>query len=346
MPDLLPAGPVLFRWGGTEWQASIETTHSHQTIAGADLNATRILQLNREVASTVRLRHTGSTVRDLFIGASDYDTTFHPEWEQQPLKTAIFLDAAASEAGRWSADPVVRKVNINSPGNTIERKSFYRPFRTGLEVKGAWLNVYAHTLWITDTFTAIDIDQGPVMAGPAKFIDINHYCIEARGQSKAWTTFFRSTGHFMEQVELIHCTFIGAQFIRMDGRPATNSAGNSPAYDMIIDHNYINVYDTMEAPEAQLPDKVYSGIYLNLPPLVASGPGKITRAISGSRTIPARGRRPDAGHFFMRKATAGASLFRKMTFPAPGPTNAFTSGQESRSRHRIRWLRVMSRSGT
>ncbi|MEI2727218.1 MAG: right-handed parallel beta-helix repeat-containing protein [Verrucomicrobiota bacterium] len=313
-----PPGQYCFDGAAPEWQASIETTHSHQTIAGADLNATRILQLNREVASTVRLRHTGSTVRDLFIGASDYDTTFHPEWEQQPLKTAIFLDAAASEAGRWSADPVVRKVNINSPGNTIERKSFYRPFRTGLEVKGAWLNVYAHTLWITDTFTAIDIDQGPVMAGPAKFIDINHYCIEARGQSKAWTTFFRSTGHFMEQVELIHCTFIGAQFIRMDGRPATNSAGNSPAYDMIIDHNYINVYDTMEAPEAQLPDKVYSGIYLNLPPLVASGPRKNYSRDIRFTNNSCTGRAPGRGAFFYAEGNCRGITFSENDISCAG----------------------------
>jgi hypothetical protein len=293
-----PPGQYYFDGAAPGWQASIETTHPDQTIAGADINATRVLQLNRDVASTVRLRHTGSTVRDLFIGAADHDTAFHPEWEAQPLNAALFLDAASTEQTRWPSDPVVRNVNINSPGNTIARQSFYRPFRTGIRITGAWLNIYAHTLWITHTFTAIDIDQGPVMAGPAKFIDINHYCIEAIGKSRVWTTFFRSTAHFMEQVELIHCTFIGAQFIRMDGRPGTNTAGHYPAYNMIIDHNYINVYDTMEAPEAHSSDPVYSGIYLNLPPLISTdSQTNYSRDIRFSNNS-CTGRTPTRGAFF------------------------------------------------
>ncbi len=72
----------------------------------------------------------------------------------------------------------------------------------------------------------------------------------------------------MEQVELIHCTYIGSQFICMDGAKLSPGDDNStktattPVYNMIVDHCYINsLWLPSPSEEAK-----WSGIYLNLPP--------------------------------------------------------------------------------
>ena len=191
-------------------------------------------------------------------------------------------------------------MNINSLGNTIKLHGYSRPFETGILVTGSWLNVYVHTMWMSDLYTAIDVNEGAVMGGPAKFIDVNFYGTHEREQTKAWTIFFKSLTRFMEQVELIHCTFIGAQFIYMDGSNRASDAfqGTTPVYDMVIDHNYINVVDTFQAPEAKSPDKRYSGIYMHLPPACPQdGVVRYSRDIRFTNNS-CTGRAPADGAFF------------------------------------------------
>ena len=125
-------------------------------------------------------------------------------------------------AMHWSLDPQILNVTVNTTGNNIVITDYYRPFQEGVQVTGPWLNVYVHTMSMRDVFNAININQGERIAGPAKFIDVNVYSTAPQGAppdkvSTTWNTFFKSEGHFMEQVELIHCTYIGSQFIYMDG---------------------------------------------------------------------------------------------------------------------------------
>jgi hypothetical protein len=263
-----PPGDYYFDGAAPEGGGTIESSDSYQTFAGAGMNTTRLLQKNRTVPSTIRLRHDGCSVQSLFIGSADQSDQWNEEWERNPhAGAAIHLDAPVSQGQKWTCDPTITNVNINSLGNTIALQGYCRPFRTGIKVSGSWLNIYVHTVWMTDLYTGIEVDQGPVMAGPAKFIDVNFYSTHEWQKSVMWSVFFKSICHFMEQVELIHCTYIGSQFIYMDGHPLPDDPSNStPCYNMVIDHNYINVYDTFRAPEAKLADPKYSGIYLNLPP--------------------------------------------------------------------------------
>ena len=196
----------------------------------------------------------------MHISSADYADAFNKDWDAAPHQVAIHL---AAPSGTWSTDPQIRDVNINASGNNIFEKAYYRPFQQGIRVTGAWLNVYVHTVWIRDVFNAIYVNQGALIAGPAKFIDVNAYAStppENGGGSRTWNIFFKSEGHFMEQVEIIHCTYIGSQFIYMSG--STPSPGINPAYNMVIDHNYINNCWIREGEEASR-----SGIYLDLPPL-------------------------------------------------------------------------------
>ena len=295
-----PGGNFYFDGAAEGWQGSIETTHPFQTICGAGMNGTRILQVSRSVSSTIRLRHTGCAVRDLYIGSADTNDTFNIDWEKAPHQTAIHLDSVVSDWKSWPCDPRIQNVNINSNGNTILGPySYSRPFKTGIKISGSWLNIYVHTVWIMDTFTAIDIDQGPVMAGPAKFIDINFYSPHVAGGQKTqeWTTFFRSRSYFMEQVELIHCTFIGAQFIYMDSRPVQPKGELTPVYDMVVDHCYINVHDTPHSSASTEPYPERSGIYMNLQPLQAGKNSSYSRDIRFTNNS-CTGRSTSQGAFF------------------------------------------------
>jgi len=293
-----PAGTYYFDGAVDGWQGTIETTAPYQTICGDGMNVTRILQNSRSVESTIRLRHSNVTLERLFIGSVDTSDTFNPLWEEkeQRHQAAIHLDAPVSDGRAWSTDPRIRQVTINSYGNSILQTTFSRPFEIGVKMNGSWLDVFIDEMWINDTAIGVYVYQGAVMAGPAKIMRINQYSTHPPGRSsKLWTTFFKSEGHFMEQVELIHNTFIGAQFIYMDGRPFEDDGDTSPAYDMVIDHNYINVHDVGEAPEAREPGPWNSGIYMNLHP--RTNAGNYTRDIRFTNNS-CTGRAPSRGAFF------------------------------------------------
>jgi hypothetical protein len=293
-----PPGRYYFDGAADDWRATIETTARSQTIAGAGMNATRILQASRDVPATIRLRHDQAAIRDLFIGSADTDAAFRLEWEEAPHQTAIHIDAPA-EANPWSASPRVERVAINSYGNSILQKQFSRPFKEGIRITGAWLDVYIRQIWMTDIFTGVYVDQGAVMAGPAKIMEVNHYSTHDRdGASHAWTTFFKSETNFMEQVELLDCMFIGAQFVYMDGQPREQGSSNTPVFNMVISGNYINVHDVGNAPEALEPDARWSGLYFNLPARRREGAppdySRDIRFVDNSCT----GRAPRDGAFF------------------------------------------------
>lgn len=251
-----PAGKYHFDGALPGKQASIESTRSKMTFKGDAMNGTYICQGSREVSATFRIVDDGCTIEDLAITSSDYGTEFEPEWDANPHDIAIHLDAPGDN---WYTDPQILNVSINTTGNNINLGDYYRPFKTGVKITGPWLNVYIQTMWIREVFNAFYVNQGALIAGPAKIIDVNAYASPPT-HSKTWNIFFKSEGHFMEQVELIHCTYIGSQFIYMDGTKA--SPGTNPVYNMIIDHNYINNNWLDSDGSAE-----QSGIYLNLPPL-------------------------------------------------------------------------------
>ena len=260
-----PPGRYYFDGAADGWQATIETTARNQTIAGAGMNATRIFQADRSVAATIRLRHDQTAVRDLFLGSADTCTVFQPLWEDEPHRAAVHIDAPVG-GGKWYASPRIERLTINSYGNSISQDRFSRPFEEGIRITGTWLDVYVRQVWMTDTFTGFYVDQGAVMAGPAKILEVNHYSTHAKDRrSRAWTTFFKSETNFMEQVELLDCMFIGAQFVYMDGRPRKPHGPHTPVYNMVISRNYINVYDVGDAPEAREPDARWSGLYFCMP---------------------------------------------------------------------------------
>ena len=308
-----PAGNYYFDGAAADWQATIETTAPYQKISGDGINVTRLFQHCQEVESTIRLKHTNVALERLFIGSTDVSDSFVPEWEAESERhqTAIHLDAPISDGRTWHTDPRIRQVAVNSYGNSILQSTYARPFEIAVKVTGSWLDVFVDEMWINDTATGIYIYQGAVMSGPAKFMRINQYSTHPPGRSsKLWTTFFKSEGHFMEQVELIHNTFIGAQFIYMEGEPIHDEDGTSPAYDMVIDHNYINVHDVGHASEADEPGPWNSGIYMNLPPKVHEdgSHGNYTRDIRFTNNS-CTGRAPSRGAFFYM-----AGMCRGLTF--------------------------------
>jgi hypothetical protein len=294
-----PAGSYHFDGAADGWQGTIETTAPHQSIQGDGMNHTRIFQHSRTVACTVRLQHDSATLERLFIGSGDASTEYQPQWEpiEERHQVAVELAAPVSDGRVWRTDPRILQVAVNSYGNTILQQRFSRPFEIAVRIVGSWLNVYIDEMWINDTAVGVYVNQESVMAGPAKIMRINQYSTHSpRRDSKVWTTFFKSETHFMEQVELIHNTFIGAQFIYMDGRPSRGGEGTSPAYDMVIDHNYVNVFDVGDAPEAKLDGPTNSGIYMNLPPKLSGTPNysRDIRFTNNSCT----GRAPRRGAFF------------------------------------------------
>lgn len=296
-----PAGTYYFDGPVDGESASIMTTGRFQTFMGADPSATRLLQKSTSVAATIRLSHDTCAVRNLYVGSADEDGAFHEDWEAAPHNAAILLDAPVPAEGpaAWQLDPQIVNVHVNGHGNAITLERYSRPFRNAIEIRGPWLNVYAHTMWINDAYTAIYVEQGPIIAGPAKFIDINFYRTYERSRSKIWTTFFKSERHFMEQVEIIHCTFIGAQFISMDGRvPEGSPVTGTPAYDMVIDHNYINVVANENTEQRADPDARWSGVYLNLPAKrTPDGAVHYTRDIRFTNNS-CSARSPEKGAFF------------------------------------------------
>lgn len=316
-----PAGTYHFAGAADGWNGTIQTTAPYQTIRGDGMQLTRILQHSRTVESTVRLQHDNAELECLFVGAGDNAETFTPEWEprEERLAAAIHLDAPRGNPSPWSTDPRVRQVAINSYGNTILQTRFSRPFEIGIKVTGSWLNVFIDEVWMKDTAVGVFVDQRALMAGPAKIMRINHYCTHAPNRSSTmWTTFFKSQSHFMEQVELIHNTFIGAQFIYMDGTPAEDGTGTSPAYDMIIDHNYVNVHDVGEAAEARDPGPQNSGIYMKLSPTVESaGPQNYSRDIRFTNNS-CTGRAPVRGAFFYVEGMCRGLTFSHNDVSSPG----------------------------
>ncbi len=296
-----PAGTYYFDGPVDGESATIMTTGRFQTFMGVDASATRLLQKSTSVEATIRLSHDTCAVRNLYVGSADEDDAFHEDWEAAPHNAAILLDAPIPAEGpiAWQLDPQILNVHVNGHGNAITLERYSRPFRNAIEIRGPWLNVYAHTVWINDAYTAIYVEQGPVMAGPAKFIDVNFYRTYERSRSKIWTTFFKSERHFMEQVEIIHCTFIGAQFISMDGRvPEGSTVTGTPAYDMVIDHNYINVVANENTEQRSDPDARWSGVYLNLPAKrTPDGAVHYTRDIRFTNNS-CSGRSPANGAFF------------------------------------------------
>ncbi len=262
-----PAGSYYFNGAAPGWEASIQTTAKNQSITGDGINATRIIQKSLTVLTTIMVGHSNGTIENLSIMSADRQATINPVWEEHPHQSAIVLDAAAP----WFTDPQIKNVNINATGNNIIVDGYYRPFKIGIEIRGPWLNIYVHTMFILHVHNAIYINQGRACGGPAKFIDVNAYAAAPNSEEpkpKVWNVFFKSEGNFMEQVELIHCTYIGSQFISMDGTKQMVDEGGSkqptttPVYNMIVDHCYINsLWQSCPSGEAK-----WSGIYMNLPP--------------------------------------------------------------------------------
>lgn len=286
-----PAGMYYFKGAAEGWTGSIQSTATNQSFTGDGINATLIRQMDREVESTFRIEHENCTIENLSICSSDRSESFVEEWDKDRHQIAIHFVAKEG----WATDPQVLNVNINSTGNDFVVKGFFRPFETGMRFDGAWLNVYVQSMFIQDVLNAIYINQGELIAGPAKFIDINAYATSQYEGSKSWNTFFKSEGHFMEQVELIHCTYIGSQFIYMDGTKP--NPGKNPVYNMIVDHCYINsLWLPAEA------DPKWSGIYMNLPPK----PGGIDKGYGSSlyskliylTNNTCGGKTPERGAFF------------------------------------------------
>ena len=262
-----PAGSYYFNGAAEGWKASIQTTARNQSITGDGVNATRIIQKSTEVYATVKISHSNCTIQNLSIMSADYQPKFNREWDTQPHQTAILLETLATNPP-WHTDPQILNVNINATGNNITMDGFYRPFKIGIKSLGPWLNIYAQSMFIQHVHNAIYINQGSIIAGPAKFIDINSYATAPVKGSQTWNTFFKSEGHFMEQVELIHCTYIGSQFIYMDGTKFSpddvdfSKTPTNPVYNMLIDHCYINSL-WYSLPSG---DPKWSSIYFNLPP--------------------------------------------------------------------------------
>ncbi len=262
-----PAGSYYFNGAAPGWEASIQTTAKNQSITGDGINATRIIQKSLTVPATIMVGHSNGTIENLSVMSVDRQTKLNPDWEEHPHQSAIVLDAASP----WYTDPQIKNVNINATGNNIIVDGYYRPFKIGIEIRGPWLNIYVHTMFILHVHNAIYINQGRACGGPAKFIDVNTYAAAPNSEEpkpKVWNVFFKSEGNFMEQVELIHCTYIGSQFISMDGTKQMVDEGGSkqptttPVYNMIVDHCYINsLWQSCPSGDAK-----WSGIYLNLPP--------------------------------------------------------------------------------
>ncbi|MFC0529323.1 right-handed parallel beta-helix repeat-containing protein [Phytohabitans kaempferiae] len=253
-----PAGQYYFDGAAGDWDATIRTTHPMTTIQGDGMYATVLRQHSRTVEATVKVVHDECAIVDLGIASTDRSDRFEPAWSDRRHRSAIHI-AAGDE--RWYMDPRVERVSVNSEGNNIVVANYYRPFENAIQVTGPWLNVYVHTAWLRDIKNGINVVQGARIAGPAKFIDVNCYATPPT-DSKLWTRFFTSETHLMEQVELIHCTFIGSQFIYLNGDPAAPGGSYTPVYNMVIDHNYINCAWVGSPPG----DYTYSGIYLRLPP--------------------------------------------------------------------------------
>jgi parallel beta-helix repeat protein len=262
-----PAGSYYFNGAAEGWDATMITSAGNQSITGDGINATRILQKSTTVRATLKVNHSNCTVQNLSILSTDFQQTFNHEWEETPHQTAILLETKTLQPP-WHTDPQILNVNINATGNNIAVDGYYRPFKTGIRSLGPWLNIYVHSMFILHVHNAIYINQGDIIAGPAKFIDVNCYATAPGNEPRAWNVFFKSEGHFMEQVELIHCTYIGSQFIYMDGTQFSTEDENftktptNPVYNMLIDHCYINsLWLPTPSKGAQ-----WSGMYFNLPP--------------------------------------------------------------------------------
>lgn len=262
-----PAGSYYFNGAAPGSDATIRTTAKNQSITGAGFNATKIIQKSTSVRASIKVNHSNCTVQDLSILSADYQEKFNPDWDEHPHQTAILLETLNLNPP-WHTDPQILNVSINATGNNIALEGYYRPFQTAIKSLGPWLNIYVQTMFILHVHDVIYINQGDIIAGPAKFIDVNSYNTCPTEKPHVWGAFFKSEGHFMEQVELIHCTYIGSQFIYMDGTKFGPSGDNftntpvNPAYNMVVDHCYINsLWETLPSQ-----DPKWSGIYLNLPP--------------------------------------------------------------------------------
>jgi len=298
-----PAGTYYFNGSAPGQDASIFTTAKYQTFSGDGINSTIIRQKNLDVRSTIKIAHSNCTVENLSIQSADFQQQNSSEWDKNPHQTAILLETQVTQPS-WHTDPQILNVNINATGNNIVIDGFYRPFKTGIRSLGPWLNVYVHSMFILHVHNAIYINQGDTIAGPAKFIDVNAYAPAPTDEPHQWNTFFKSEGHFMEQVELIHCTYIGSQFIYMDGTTISkdderfSNPPTNPVYNMIIDHCYINSLWLPNPSE----DPNWSGIYLNLPPKPGGiDPGFGSELISRSIVFTyncCAGKTPKDGAFF------------------------------------------------
>jgi len=262
-----PAGSYYFNGAAPEWGASIQTTAKNQSFTGAGINATRIIQKSTSVPASIKVSHSNCTVENLSILSADYQLKYNRDWDEHPHQAAILLEARKTNPP-WHTDPQILNVNINATGNNIIIDGFYRPFKAGIKCIGPWLNIYVQSMFILHVHDAIYINQGNVIAGPAKFIDVNHYSTAPTDEPHVWNTFFKSEGHFMEQVELIHCTYIGSQFIFMDGTKLSEGDDNftnpptNPVYNMVVDHCYINaLWQALPSD-----DPKWSSVYFNLPP--------------------------------------------------------------------------------
>ena len=135
-----------------DWLASIETTHPRQTIAGDGTNATHLHQVGNEVTATIRIRHSRGTIENLSISSADHGAEFRSDWDTNPHRAAIHLDASSDD---WYLDPQILNVTVNTTGNNITITDYYRPFQEGVKITGPWLNVYVHTMFMREVFNAI-----------------------------------------------------------------------------------------------------------------------------------------------------------------------------------------------
>lgn len=308
-----PAGAYYFDGAAPGWTGTITSTANRQTFMGDGMNGTLIRQKSTSVASTIHILHERCMITDMHICSADSQDSFHASWEAQQHQTAIHLDALEA----WSTEPQILNVAINSVGNNIVVKKYFRSFTTGIKVTGQWVNTYVHTVWMNYVQYGVDIYQ-QTMAGPIYFIDVHLYAptdygiadndsaengIEDNGQKlgpRPWNIFFRILGRVMEDIEILHCTYIGSQFLYIDLQ-TEDEPGRLPVLSLVVDHCYIN---TLWRDDQD--DETKSGIYMNLP---GSGVADTSRDIRFTNNN-CTGRSPGNGAFFYLMGTIHGIIFQ------------------------------------
>lgn len=298
-----PGGIYHFNGSAENGRATVATSAAMQSFAGDGMNATFIREKSQEVETVFLMAHDRCILSDMSITSADMAGEYKKEWEDFPHGTAVAIDCYYSDAP-FSAECIFQNLTINSSGNSLVTKAYYRPFEIAFKVRGNWLDPYFHSIWMTDVFTGFDVSEGSAggfaMGGSIQIIDVNYYMtLDPNGDAGSklhWSIFYRSRGLAMEQLEILHCMYIGSQFIYVD---IEEGESHKPAYDMVIDHNYIN---TVKLDAGS--DETKSGIYMNLPSIE----GAYSRDVRFTNNS-CSGRSPGSGAFFYVKGAVRGITF-------------------------------------